>query len=71
MAEALNNPRRKASILAIDDDVETRQLLEDVLALEGYEVRTGESGELGLALAAAHPPDLILVESSDVWYRRA
>lgn len=62
MAEALHNPRRKASILAIDDDSETRQLLEDVLALEGYDVRTAETGELGLSLAVADPPDLILVD---------
>jgi two-component system, cell cycle sensor histidine kinase and response regulator CckA len=62
LAEAPNNPRRKTSILAIDDDAETRQLLEDVLALEGYEVRTAESGELGLALVVADPPDLILVD---------
>jgi two-component system, cell cycle sensor histidine kinase and response regulator CckA len=62
LAEALHNPRRKASILAIDDDSGTRQLLEDVLALEGYEVRTADTGELGLSLAVADPPDLILVD---------
>ena len=63
MADALNNPRRKASVLAIDDDAGARQLLEEVLALEGYEVRTAGSGELALALVGADPPDLILVDT--------
>jgi two-component system, cell cycle sensor histidine kinase and response regulator CckA len=62
LADAPNNPRRKVSILAIDDDAGTRQLLEDVLTREGYEVRTADSGELGLALVVADPPDLILVD---------
>ncbi len=62
MAEAPNNPRRKASILAIDEDAGTRQLLESVLSLEGYQVRTGDSGEVGLALVAADHPDLILLD---------
>jgi two-component system, cell cycle sensor histidine kinase and response regulator CckA len=62
LADVPNNPRFKASILAIDDDPGARQLLEEVLALEDYKVRTAESGELGLALVAVDPPDLILVD---------
>jgi DNA-binding response OmpR family regulator len=48
-------------ILVIDDDPGVRQLVEDVLELEGYEVRTAEDGFAGLrAIEASHPDCVVL-----------
>ncbi len=50
------------SILIIDDDALIRKTLAAHLAKQGYEVRTAEDGESGLALAADSVPDLLLCD---------
>jgi CheY-like chemotaxis protein len=53
-------PRR---VLVIDDEPDIREVVQVALELtEGWEVRTAGSGGEGLALAAADPPDAILLD---------
>lgn len=51
-----------ARILIVDDQRPNRQLLEVMLAPEGYELSTAASGEEALAVVARQPPDLILLD---------
>jgi DNA-binding NtrC family response regulator len=50
------------SILIIDDEAAIRESLETLLAIEGYNVETARSGEEGLAMFAASPHDLLLLD---------
>ena len=52
----------KPTALIIDDEKQIRRLLRVVLETDGYEVREAESGALGLAEAAARPPEIILLD---------
>ncbi|MGO9409403.1 MAG: response regulator [Spirochaetia bacterium] len=49
-------------ILLIEDDQLITNLIVILLEREGYEVSTSSSAETGIAIAAAHPPDLILMD---------
>lgn len=49
-------------ILLIEDDPDIVEVLVYNLGRDGYEVLTAESGEDGLSLARAHPPDLVLLD---------
>ncbi len=51
-----------ARILIVDDERQNRQLLEAMLAPEGYRFLTAASGEEALTLVAQQPPDLILLD---------
>jgi PAS domain S-box-containing protein len=51
-----------ARILIVDDDRHNRQLLEVMLAPEGFVLLTATSGEEALTLVAEQPPDLILLD---------
>jgi two-component system cell cycle sensor histidine kinase/response regulator CckA len=51
-----------ARILIVDDELRNRQLLEVMLTPEGVALQTATSGEEALALVAAQPPDLILLD---------
>ena len=52
----------KATILIIDDEAQIRKLLEITLESNDYhQVQAGTAKE-GLALAATHPPDIILLD---------
>jgi DNA-binding NtrC family response regulator len=53
---------RTASILVIDDEEIMREILEALLAREGYEVRLAASGEEGIELARTHPFDAAIVD---------
>jgi PAS domain S-box-containing protein len=53
---------RPARLLIVDDERHNRQLLEVMLAPEGYVLLTAASGEEALALVADQPPDLILLD---------
>jgi DNA-binding response OmpR family regulator len=47
--------------LIVDDDVESRDLLERVLLDEGYHVRTADNGRLALRMIKERTPDLLLL----------
>src|SRR5688572_11706554 len=49
-------------ILIIDDDPETRGVLNQVLGDEGYAVETASNGRAALAMIAASPPDLLITD---------
>jgi two-component system, cell cycle response regulator DivK len=49
-------------ILVIEDQPDNRQILRDLLTNADFEVIEAEDGEAGLAAAAAHRPDLILMD---------
>ena len=50
------------SILLVGNSLESMKLLTEILSAEGFAARPAENGEIALASAAAHPPDLILLE---------
>ena len=52
-----------ARILIVDDEPQHRQLLEVMLAPEGFLLLTAASGEEALAMVARQPPDLILLDA--------
>jgi DNA-binding response OmpR family regulator len=52
----------KQTILVIEDDPSIRLGLEDTLRAKGYTVLVAGKGELGLAMAAAQRPDLIVLD---------
>src|SRR6266496_3507157 len=49
-------------ILVIEDQEDNRQILRDLLTSADFEVIEAVDGEMGLAAAAAHRPDLILMD---------
>lgn len=51
-----------ALILVVDDDWLNRELLDGVLALQGYTVQLAASGEAALKFVAQQTPDLALVD---------
>jgi CheY-like chemotaxis protein len=54
--------KSKGTILLVEDTHESLKLLTGILSAEGHTVRPADSGELALASAAAHPPELILLD---------
>lgn len=52
----------KATILIIDDEPQLRKLLTIVLETQEYKVITADTAKLGIAMAATHKPDLILLD---------
>ena len=51
-----------ANIMVIDDQPADLKLLEDMLKVSGYNIRSFPRGRLALAAAAQAPPDLVLLE---------
>jgi DNA-binding response OmpR family regulator len=49
-------------ILVIDDDPSIRQLVADILAVEGYDVNTAEDGFAGLRAIDADRPDCVVLD---------
>ncbi len=49
-------------VLVVDDDESILDFVREALADEGYEVLTATDGAEALEMAAAHPPDLILLD---------
>jgi two-component system, cell cycle response regulator DivK len=49
-------------ILVVEDHEDNRRIVRDLLASAGYETIEAVTGESGVALAAAHRPDLILMD---------
>jgi two-component system KDP operon response regulator KdpE len=52
----------KTTILIIDDEPQICKLLEINLGNNGYQVLLAENAKLGIALAASHQPDLIILD---------
>jgi DNA-binding response OmpR family regulator len=61
MTEPLEG-NRTATILIIDDDQTTRETFEMMLSAEGYDVHVAPTVEAGLADAAAHTVDAVLLD---------
>ena len=51
-----------ASIIVVDDQPANLKLLEDMLKVSGYRIRSFPRGRLALAAAAQNPPDLFLLD---------
>ncbi|MCD6064095.1 MAG: Fis family transcriptional regulator [Flavipsychrobacter sp.] len=52
----------KGSILVIDDEAQMQKLLEITLQSNQFTVQQATTAKEGLALAASHPPDMILLD---------
>jgi PAS domain S-box-containing protein len=50
------------SILIVDNELRNRELLQVMLAAEGFQIQSAASAEEGLAMIALHAPDLILLD---------
>jgi response regulator RpfG family c-di-GMP phosphodiesterase len=51
-----------ASIIVVDDQPTNLKLLEDMLKVHGYKIRSFPRGRLALAAAVQNPPDLFLLD---------
>jgi two-component system cell cycle response regulator DivK len=49
-------------ILVVEDTEDNRQILRDLLSMAGYELIEAHDGAEGVAKAAEHKPDLILMD---------
>ena len=52
------------AVLVVDDDVEMRELVFDVLKDRGHQISTSGSGQEALKALASDPPDLMML---DIW----
>lgn len=52
----------QASILLIDDDLNSLQMLEDILCHRGFDIQKTTNGKTGVQLAQQEQPDLILLD---------
>src|ERR1044071_6537819 len=52
----------KGQVLVIDDELQMQKLLEITLQSNGFAVQKAATAKEGLALAASHPPDMILLD---------
>jgi CheY-like chemotaxis protein len=52
----------RPEILIVDDDEDTRTVLQDLLELNGFRVRTSANARAALEAARAAPPALMLVD---------
>jgi DNA-binding response OmpR family regulator len=50
------------TILAIEDERDVRENLQEILELEGFDVLTAENGKIGLQIAIDRKPDLIICD---------
>ncbi|MBM4294394.1 MAG: sigma-54-dependent Fis family transcriptional regulator [Deltaproteobacteria bacterium] len=51
-----------ATILVVDDEPQILQVISGILLDEGFEVLTAGDGEMAVRMAAAQPPDLVLLD---------
>ncbi len=52
----------KPQVLVIDDERQILRALRTILCEKGYQVAVASRGNEGLALAAAKPPDVIILD---------
>lgn len=52
----------KFNVLVVDDEPDKRMLLKIALDMAGYQVRTANDGEAGLAAVESYQPDLIITD---------
>ena len=50
------------TILLIEDNVDIRENMSEIMALASYNVLTAENGKIGVELATEHKPDLIICD---------
>src|SRR6266404_624192 len=50
------------TVLIVDDDVSTREVVSEILANEQLEIATASNGEACLAYFRGHQPDLVLLD---------
>ncbi|MEJ1963737.1 MAG: response regulator [Gammaproteobacteria bacterium] len=62
--ELSNRPElaRPASILVVDDDRDSREALQGILELDGYDVRCAADGPSALIVAASFVPDIVFLD---------
>jgi DNA-binding NtrC family response regulator len=51
-----------ADLLVIDDDIDSADVLSQIMEMEGHEVRVGYNGEDGVRLAKQRAPELVLLD---------
>jgi len=49
-------------VLIVDDDTETRELLREIVAKEGYQVQTAEGAEAALHQVSREEPDVVITD---------
>ena len=49
-------------MLVVDDNVDSAEILAKLLRMPGHDVRTAYTGPTALEAAAAHPPDVVLLD---------
>lgn len=60
----MNMSSNEPTVLVIDDELQIQRALRKILGENHYRVTTAGNGEEGLALAAANPPDVIILDLS-------
>jgi putative two-component system response regulator len=58
----MNEAKKPARILVVDDDDRSRRVLVAMLEADGYAVQEANSGEQSLEFARQRPPDLVLLD---------
>jgi CheY-like chemotaxis protein len=53
---------RGQHILVVDDNLDARESLAEVLEIAGYEVEKAENGKIALDMLVAHPAALVLLD---------
>jgi CheY-like chemotaxis protein len=62
MAQPAGAPVRKATVLLIEDNADSREMIRILLEMSGYVVLEAENGALGLQLALRHVPDAAVID---------
>ena len=62
MTRSSDANQTRGLVLVVDDAVEMRELIEDLLIEEGYEVTTAQSGRHALGVLDERVPDLVITD---------
>lgn len=62
MDSTVVTPRRAATVLLVDDDMQVLHMLRYNLEEEGYTVLTGADGQMAIQIASTYLPDLIIMD---------